>query len=155
MNVKPLIFVMLFLVVLPGHILAQNKTKNAYVGSAKCKSCHETEYENFIKHSKHAKAWQGVAKMEAKLSPEELRECYSCHTTGYAQPSGFISLQKTPYLAEVGCEACHGPGKAHIESDGDPSYIKTNMSEKTCLRCHNKERINTFNFYPLIYAGSH
>jgi DmsE family decaheme c-type cytochrome len=41
-----------------------------------------------------------------------------------------------------GCEACHGPGKAHVDSGGDPTKIIrfTALSEKQtserCLACH-------------------
>jgi DmsE family decaheme c-type cytochrome len=44
--------------------------------------------------------------------------------------------------AGTSCESCHGPGKAHVESGGDPTKIKqlakmtpTQVSE-TCLGCH-------------------
>ena len=50
----------------------------------------------------------------------------------------------------TGCEACHGPGKAHIE-EGDPAKIISfkNKSSKqiseTCLTCHaGKEERNNF-----------
>jgi len=50
----------------------------------------------------------------------------------------------------TGCEACHGPGKAHVE-EGDPKKIVSfkNRSSKeiseTCLTCHaGKEERNNF-----------
>ena len=50
----------------------------------------------------------------------------------------------------TGCEACHGPGKAHLE-EGDPAKIISfkNKSSKeiseTCLTCHaGKEERNNF-----------
>src|SRR5262245_28713368 len=51
----------------------------------------------------------------------------------------------------TGCESCHGPGKKHVEGDGDPTKIINfkNMSAKetseTCLTCHaGKEEHNNF-----------
>ena len=51
----------------------------------------------------------------------------------------------------VGCEACHGPGKAHVEASGDKTKIisfKTMDSKavsETCLGCHaGKEAHNNF-----------
>jgi predicted CXXCH cytochrome family protein len=51
----------------------------------------------------------------------------------------------------TGCEACHGPGKAHVEGDGDPtkiiSFKKMNAknASETCLACHaGKESHNNF-----------
>jgi predicted CXXCH cytochrome family protein len=42
----------------------------------------------------------------------------------------------------VGCESCHGPGKAHVEGGGDKTKIRTFQGESskqvsdTCLNCH-------------------
>lgn len=51
----------------------------------------------------------------------------------------------------VGCESCHGPGKAHVEAGGDKTKIVSfkNMTAKatseTCLTCHaGKETHNNY-----------
>jgi predicted CXXCH cytochrome family protein len=51
----------------------------------------------------------------------------------------------------VSCESCHGPGKAHVEADGDKtkiiSFKNKNAKEisETCLTCHaGKEEHNNF-----------
>src|SRR5687767_13967675 len=42
----------------------------------------------------------------------------------------------------VGCESCHGPGKAHVESSGDVTKIisfkrmDAKTASETCLACH-------------------
>jgi predicted CXXCH cytochrome family protein len=80
--------------------------------------------------------------------------CKDCHEdqfkaflhTSHAQLANISS-----WKAKVtGCEACHGPGKAHIE-EGDPTKIISfkNKSSKaiseTCLTCHaGKEERNNF-----------
>jgi DmsE family decaheme c-type cytochrome len=72
--------------------------------------------------------------------------CKTCHQELYA------SWEKTPHWRTVlntkggasmqGCEACHGPGKAHVDGGGDVTRIFTfkNASVKTisdrCLSCH-------------------
>jgi DmsE family decaheme c-type cytochrome len=72
--------------------------------------------------------------------------CKTCHEEIY---KGFAS---TPHFqtttdnkrgpAWQGCEACHGPGKAHVESGGDTSKIYTfkgataGESSARCLDCH-------------------
>jgi len=72
--------------------------------------------------------------------------CKACHEDNYN------SFAKTPHWkttfdtrggpSKQGCEACHGPGKAHVEGGGDKSKIFTfqNVSAKEssarCLGCH-------------------
>ncbi|MEG2172964.1 MAG: cytochrome c family protein [Desulfovibrionaceae bacterium] len=126
--------------------------QQAYVGSAACGQCHEAEYTTFQKQSKKAKSWIHVAMMAPKLTPEELRECYACHTTGYNK-GGFVDYNTSPHLADVGCETCHGAGAAHAEN-GDPSLIQRKPSAETCQSCHAK-RIRSFKRAPLMYSGAH
>ncbi|WP_027723118.1 cytochrome c family protein [Maridesulfovibrio zosterae] len=125
-----------------------------YVGSSKCKECHETEYSNYSKYSKKAHSSKSVKIMASDLDPDEVKECFACHATGYGKPGGFVSFEQTPDLADAGCEVCHGPGSLHAE-DGDPEFIKRKMNIKDCETCHNAERVDNFNFKPLIFGGAH
>ncbi len=99
-----------------------------YVGSRRCKVCHLKEYQSWQK-TKMAMAFDllrpGVApeaKRKARLdihadySHDE--KCLTCHTTGYGQPGGFVSIEKTPDLAGVQCEECHGPGSEYLKAGG-------------------------------------
>jgi len=72
--------------------------------------------------------------------------CKTCHEDIYK------SFETTPHwkttydtrrgVAYQGCEACHGPGKAHVEGGGDKSKIfvfegaKAEEVSKRCLTCH-------------------
>ncbi len=125
-----------------------------YVGSEACADCHEVEYNNYKKFSKKAHSSKSVKIMASDLDPDELEECFVCHTTGYGKPGGFVSFEQTPKLADAGCEVCHGPGSLHAE-DGDPELIKRKMGIKDCEVCHNAERVSNFNFKPLIFGGAH
>ncbi len=125
-----------------------------YVGSEACKDCHAKEYESYSRYSKKAHSSQSVKTMAPKLSPEELRSCFACHTTGYGKPGGFESFEKTPALADAGCEVCHGPGSIHAAS-GDPADIKAKLAMSECEACHNAERVKSFNFKPMLFAGAH
>jgi hypothetical protein len=126
-----------------------------YVGSAACKDCHAKAYESYIRYSKKAHSSQSVKIMAQKLTPEELRGCFGCHTTGYGRPGGFESFEKTPELANAGCEVCHGPGSTHVASGGDPAKITAKMEMTACEACHSAERVRAFNFKPMLFAGAH
>ncbi|WP_415517725.1 MAG: multiheme c-type cytochrome [Desulfovibrio aminophilus] len=126
----------------------------SFVGSKACGQCHEGEYSRFSKYSKKAHSWKSIAVMRKKLTPQELQGCYDCHTTGHGKPGGFVSIEKTPDLADVGCETCHGPGSVHAAS-GDPKDIQRTPTLEGCQTCHNAERVADFRFKPLIAAGAH
>ena len=147
-------FVTLYAVALAADAKNTVDSDATFIGSAACQQCHEQEYDTFAKHSKKAHSRQNVEKMRAKLSQKELEACYACHTTGYGQKGGFVNYEKTPYLGDVGCETCHGPGSVHADS-GDTATITRKPSVESCLVCHNAERIQNFNFRPLRYSGAH
>ncbi|MEN2985398.1 MAG: cytochrome c family protein [Thermodesulfovibrionaceae bacterium] len=140
-----LIFVFIFL---PSYVFCD------YVGSKICKTCHFKEYENFSKFSRMSRSFEAVEKMKNKITQEELKSCYHCHTTGYGKKGGFISPEKTPHLKNTGCEVCHGPGKKHVETK-DPRFIRRKLTLQVCEPCHTEERIRAFRFKPLLYGGAH
>ena len=133
---------------------AQESAPKTYIGSEACAACHEGEYETFSQHARKAKSFHSVEIMKKGLTPEEEKGCYRCHTTGYGEPGGFVSVEKTPHLKNNGCEVCHGPGSLHAESE-DPEDIIYNVSMDSCLTCHNSERVAAFKFKPLLFGGAH
>ena len=126
-----------------------------FVGSNACKECHEAEYSTFKKYAKKFESFESILSMKSKLTPDEFISCYECHTTGYGEKGGFVSEEKTPELKDAGCEVCHGPGSLHVELDGDPDEINHDLSIKDCTKCHNENRVNAFNFKPLLFGGAH
>jgi hypothetical protein len=133
---------------------AKEGSNKKYVGSAACQTCHQTQYASFQSHARHSRSFESVQKMKKELTPEEMKECYACHTMGYGKPGGFISLEETPELKNVGCEVCHGPGRLHIET-GNPADINRKVTIDLCNECHIEERVNAFRYKPIIFAGSH
>ncbi len=124
-----------------------------YVGSAKCAQCHEEIYQRFKANSRKSRAFDSVKRMKG-LTDEERKGCYRCHTTGYGKPTGFTDFQKTPYLADVGCEACHGPGKLHTQSM-DMAHIVRKVTIDVCQKCHDDSKVKSFRYKGVIYAGAH
>lgn len=142
-----------FLYALPGQ--AQDAVEKTFLGSDACQECHPDQFETYSKYSKKAHSSHSVQIMASDLTTEEVSTCYACHTTGYGQPGGFVSFEETPALANAGCEVCHGPGSAHVEAGGDPSLIKGKLSMADCETCHSPERVRSFNFKPMLFAGAH
>lgn len=138
---------------LPREVNGEDVQKT-YVGSKTCSECHEKEYRNFEAYAKKSDSFGSVINMKKGLTEEEIKECFECHTTGYGEPGGFTSEKETPHLKNAGCEVCHGPGSVHCET-GEYEDIKARLTQKDCETCHNAERVNAFNYKPLVYGGAH
>ena len=71
--------------------------------------------------------------------------CLACHDDkGYAGTAhGRRYDGKTP-AATRGCESCHGPGKDHVDGQGDtskivnPGTLSVRQASDTCTTCHNR-----------------
>jgi hypothetical protein len=132
----------------------ENEKRKAYVGSSACLNCHQEEYFNFQAYAKKAHSYESIKKMKKGLTDAEFHKCFECHTTGYKKPGGFVSEEETANLKDAGCEACHGPGSLHVETE-DPEDIKGKLTPKDCEVCHNAERVRAFNYKPLVFGGAH
>ncbi len=128
--------------------------KKKYVGSKACQECHEEEYNRFLKYAKKARSYEHILEMRKDLTEEEFKKCLKCHTTGYGEPGGFVSVEKTPELKEAGCEVCHGPGSKHCDTE-DPNDIKGDLRFQDCEKCHTPAIVKEFNFKPFIHGGAH
>lgn len=125
-----------------------------YVGSEACLDCHPDEYQSYLNFAKKAKSYDAVKKMQPKLTPSEYRGCLKCHTTGYGEPGGFRSEEETPELRNAGCEVCHGPGGRHATS-AQATDIRGQLTRSVCESCHSQERVEAFEYKPLIFGGGH
>ena len=125
-----------------------------FVGASACRPCHEKEYKAFTTFAKKSSSFQSIMRLKKELTEEEIRGCYSCHTTGHGKPGGFISEEATPHLKNAGCEVCHGPGELHVKTQ-DPEDIKGHLTAEDCEVCHTSERVKAFRYKPLIRGGAH
>ena len=130
-----------------------------YLGAKKCKACHMKQFKSWEKTNmatSFENLKQGVKVAEKKAAGLEDKdythdkECLPCHTTGYGQPGGFVSIEETPKLANVQCEACHGPGSVFKKQMQTNKKAKTyfvkdlkaiglivpSEDEKGCMKCH-------------------
>jgi DmsE family decaheme c-type cytochrome len=73
--------------------------------------------------------------------------CLTCHDDRNYKGTAhaLVSNPRSP-VATHGCESCHGPGKAHVDSDGDKTKIvnlKTlspQRASEACATCHDRSK---------------
>ncbi|MEJ2720215.1 MAG: cytochrome c family protein [bacterium] len=138
----------------------QQEKQHMYVGSTKCKVCHNTEAQGqqypIWEKSAHAKAYEVLAGDAAKAAakergiedPQAAPECLKCHVTAYGVDKSLLG-DKYSMTEGVGCESCHGPGgdyakmsvmKAVMSGETDPASVGLVIpTEKVCVGCHNEE----------------
>lgn len=105
-----------------------------YVSDKKCYLCHKQQAKSHIK-SAHANSFKSLTDNNQDKNPK----CLPCHTTGYGKPGGFVDVKSTPDLIGVGCQACHGPGSAHVENGLSKEQKKQNINlnmPDSCQSCH-------------------
>lgn len=125
---------------------AMKSGKYAFVGNSKCRLCHR-EFFLGRKRDPHDHTTEKLVPTNNEKNPK----CIVCHSTGYGMPSGFEDMEKTPRLANVQCEGCHGPGNVHIELAKDKVKNKERkftgggfmagadspkIMKKMCQSCH-------------------
>jgi len=153
-----------------------------FVGPKTCAECHVEEAASWSE-TRMAKSFDvlrpGVragAKKAVGLDPDEDfthdQNCLPCHTTGYGMVGGFVSIEKTPEMAGVSCEACHGHGGSYSENlmrDLKGAFTTSEAREvglvypptiRVCRGCHNEgspfiDRDYKFDFDERVGRGTH
>lgn len=101
-----------------------------FAGSSACTGCHAEQAAQWG-GTAHSRAWSTLV----TAGNERDRSCYSCHVTGAFHPDGPQDPGAVAGLEAVGCEACHGPGKAHVAKPPAVEMIaKPDVS--VCVDCH-------------------
>jgi 2',3'-cyclic-nucleotide 2'-phosphodiesterase (5'-nucleotidase family) len=130
-------------------------TGPTYLGTTACGACHQPALAQW-KTTKHARALSALARVGRDRDPS----CVGCHVTGYLQPGGPAELAVArEQFANVGCESCHGGGKAHLEAADKKTSIARGVPEATCRGCHTADVTNgEFDykkFLPAIVGPGH
>ncbi len=112
---------------------------SSFVTTAGCTACHAAAFEVWAK-SRHSHAIETLKQQRKEFDTS----CVGCHVTGDGQTGGFVDLARTAHLANVQCEACHGPGKAHMEKPVETKMAK--LTANSCIRCHTKSNSPEFEF---------
>jgi hypothetical protein len=136
-----------------------------FVGSKACIDCHEDEYDIW-KKTPHAHALQTLITPPERYNTSRHfdPECIACHVVGWEPQkyfpfkSGYLGVEETPKLHNVGCENCHGPGSTHVDAEyGDIDAtdeqielyrkqvtIKLDDAEDMCKQCHDLDNSPDF-----------
>jgi hypothetical protein len=126
--------------------------ESPYVGQQVCKACHEQAYATW-EATPHAKAFAALQAVDKAFDAN----CIGCHTVGFGQPGGFIEPEVSGHLLNVGCESCHGPGKAHAASGGTIGISGDHRpGPHTCAGCHHHNHSPSFryeSYWPRIQHG--
>ena len=118
---------------------------SAFLGNDACRACHAAAYERW-RATRHARDFAGLLAADRLLA-----SCLRCHVTGYGDRLGYRATGESLDLANVGCEACHGPGSDHGRS-AHPELVPTLTGgecppceiNRICRLCHTPERSPEF-----------
>ena len=149
--------------------------KVPYIGTAACGKCHPIDLQA-LRDSRHTRAVNLLAAPAPSLSRVPAHkhgvtgidkpECLRCHTTGFGQPGGFPAAAPAGAarhaMAGVGCEACHGPGKAHADDPKKPGAIAKLGGTcdacsilPICRQCHDDKNSPRFNYTEALKRAKH
>ena len=86
----------------------------------------------------------GIAAQEKPAGYVGAETCKPCHDELFSPvlESSHHKLFTESKPEKQGCEACHGPGRAHIDGNGDPAKIfrftdaRTPVVRSHCAACH-------------------
>jgi len=113
-----------------------------YAGSQNCAECH-APILNTEMYTRHAAAFTNA--LFVADGGQTNSSCEACHTVGFGLPTGFVNQTKSPLLAGVQCENCHGPAANHAANPDDPSVRpRAEIAATVCGGCHTDARHPTF-----------
>lgn len=149
------------------------RAQNTFVGVATCARCHVSSEPGGALHSwrssRHAQAFETL-RASSEGAPRtcgdvdlwivalgrgekyglprpaaESKECLACHTTAFGADPKRLDASFDASQG-VQCEACHGPGSAHVAArsaatppasgDGLAAYADEQAIRARCQRCH-------------------
>ncbi len=164
----------LYVLMFSAMVAAEEGAVHQYIGSAKCKTCHNAEAKGaqYVKwsESKHAKAFEVLAsekalelgKAQGVENPQTSDKCLKCHVTAFGAAAE-AKAESFDQSEGIGCETCHGPGsdykKMTVMKDLEAAKAAGLIvpDEKTCVKCHNDQSptFKEFNFETAYKAIAH
>ena len=130
------------ILVLGAHTVSRAEILGDYLGYTACAECHEEVVVGW-KTTPHAHAFETLK--EQGEEKQSAQGCIKCHVVAFETDGGFIDMALTPELKNVQCEACHGAGRQHAESE-DPADIVGKPDEALCRTCHTEGQDKNFDY---------
>ncbi len=93
----------------------------------------------------HANVVDAAAQAQGYVGSETCVSCHGSEGESLARTEHARAANPRTPMASMGCESCHGPGKAHVDADGDPTKIRNfpKMAPRdvndVCTSCHNRK----------------
>lgn len=110
-----------------------------YAGAQACSECHAGVHDTVLK-TRHAGAFTNA--LFVAQGGQTNNSCLACHTVGAGLPTGFISKTRTPHLAGVQCESCHGPAARHAANPYDfTARPLVDIAATVCGGCHDSKAV--------------
>jgi hypothetical protein len=110
-----------------------------FVGNDVCARCHQGQAQQWS-GTPHSRAWRTLVERKKDATPD----CVPCHVVGFGKPGGFVTVDVTPGMINVGCENCHGMGTNHDSGIGAARH--PSVQESVCRGCHDATSSPEFDF---------
>jgi len=98
-----------------------------------------------VSTSRQAAAQAATAVVQDPAAYVGEETCLGCHDTqNYKGTAHALKTNPRTPASTHGCESCHGPGKAHVDGDGDatkilnPGKMTAQEASQQCVTCHNR-----------------
>jgi len=110
-----------------------------FAGADTCKKCHAGSHEEWA-----TTAHAGALGTLKAVGMDKNASCLPCHTVGFGVSTGFIDEAKTPQLAGVQCENCHGAGADHASDPFGVVPPVLRPQAEMCGGCHSEVHHPTY-----------
>lgn len=111
-------------------------SRGGYVGGQRCADCHT---DVAMQHSSSAHGRPSKAILATPFAAST--QCMGCHVTAPYFDGGWKGPKDDSDMAGVSCEACHGPGEAHVRTQ---SKDYGHVGFERCVECHLPDRTVDF-----------
>lgn len=117
---------------------------NPHVTAANCRSCHEQEYQQFLRSRHAAPSWAAVSGAR-DFTPEQIAHAERFHPGAVNRPPNALAALEGEAAIASGCASCHSVGKPNADGTigtctachtRHTSSVEVARLPSTCAQCH-------------------